>query len=175
MKIAIIGNGGSGKSTLAKLLSDELKIDVTHLDKLVWDKNFNRIPVEEFLKSLHEIYKKESWIIEWWAYQTAMYERLRGADVIIYLEFPFEFCRENILKRNDEFDNKEYPFDNFTGSRTDKTDLYLEAIKRVHNEYEPEVKKWLAELSEKPDKKIFIYNSREQLNEGIDKLINDLQ
>lgn len=133
MKIAIIGNGGSGKSTLAKLLSDELGINITHLDKLTWDKDYNIIPIEVFQSSLQKIYKEESWILEGWAYQAAMHERLRRADVIIYLEFPLELCRESLLNRNKDFDNKEYPFDPFTGSRLDKTELYLEAINRVHN------------------------------------------
>ena len=175
MKIIIIGNGGSGKSTLGNKLSIDLGIPVTHLDKLSWKKDFQNFSEDDFTIALFKEMSKPDWIIEGWAYHSTVYERLKRADVIIYLKYPFEFCMNEAVKRNREYHNKSYPFDPFEGDRNSKEDLLRTAIIRVHEKLEPELQIWLKEFKEDYKKKIFTYTSREDLNRGYFELLKTLR
>ena len=144
MRIVIIGNGGSGKSTLADKLGKDLGMPVLHLDKVTWTSNWERVPEEEFRDLLDIEMQKPDLIIEGWSYHSTMLTRLIWADAIIYLEFPLEFCLQKVAGRNREYNNREYPYDNFTGDRVSMQYLYDEAVRRVHFDHEPQVRKWLA-------------------------------
>lgn len=164
MKLLIIGNGGTGKSTLANKLGKELDIPVTHLDLLSWNDGFTPVPEEEFKKKLLERFAHESMIIEGWAFQSTMHDRLLWADVIIYLKYPLEYCLNSVFNRNKEFNNKSYSYDPFTGDREAHNHLYKAAVERVHFDYEPIVQEWLLE-PEITSKLIYTLTSIEQLNE----------
>lgn len=163
MKLIIIGNGGTGKSTLGNKLSGELGIPVTHLDLLSWKDNFERVPEDVFTSNLREAMKSSDMIIEGWAYHSTMKERIDWADVIIYLKYPLDYCHKAVLARNEEYNNKPYPYDSFTGDRLAKTELYNRAVTMVHEVYEPEVMKWLVDPGVK-GKMIFTIGSIEELN-----------
>ncbi len=169
LKILIIGNGGTGKSTLANKLGTELNIPVTHLDLLSWKDGFTPVPEEDFKRELSERFKRERMIIEGWAFQSTMHDRLLWADVIIYLKYPLEYCLNSVFNRNKEFNNKSYSYDPFTGDREAHNHLYKTAVERVHLDYEPIVQEWLLE-SEIKSKPIYILTSIEQLNEEYDSL-----
>lgn len=168
-RILIIGNGGTGKSTLAEKLSKELAVPVTHLDLLSWKDNYERISEVAFRKELAEKLMAEKMIIEGWAYHSTMQDRLKWADVIIYLKFPLKYCLNSVFERNKTFNNRTYPFDPFTGDREAQNDLYRTAVEKVHYVYEPEVQKWLTEAGIS-NKLIFILNSSEELNEQYVKI-----
>ena len=53
-RIAIVGCGGSGKSSLARELSSRTGIEVTHLDALYWDAEWQprQTASEAFLSSV---------------------------------------------------------------------------------------------------------------------------
>ena len=105
-RILIIGNGGTGKSTLADRLSKDLGIDVTHLDLISWNDNYERIPEDIFRKDLDEKLKCDKMIIEGWAYHSTMLDRLKWAVVIIYLKFPLQYCLTSVSERNRIFNNR---------------------------------------------------------------------
>ena len=172
-RIIIIGNGGTGKSTLADKLGKDLDIPVTHLDLLSWKDNFERVPEDYFRRELSEKYKAEKMIIEGWAYHSTMLDRLLWADTIIYLKFPMQYCLNSVYERNKIFNNRAYPFDPFTGDRVAHNEIYKTAVEKVHNEYEPEVQKWLAGTDIK-NKEVFIINSTVELNEQYNKIKNGL-
>lgn len=163
MRIVIIGNGGSGKSTLADKLGKDLGMPVLHLDKVTWTSKWERVPEEEFRDLLDIEMQKPDLIIEGWSYHSTMLTRLRWADAIIYLEFPLEYCLEKVAGRNREFNNRDYPYDNFTGDRMSMQYLYDEAVRRVHFDYEPQVKEWLGS-KDFADTTVIVCRSTEELN-----------
>lgn len=170
MRIVIIGNGGSGKSTLADRLGKELGSPVLHLDKITWTENWERVPEEEFRDLLGTEMQKDDLIIEGWSYHSTMLTRLSWADVIIYLKFPLEYCLEKVAERNREFNNRDYPYDNFTGDRMSMQYLYDEAVRRVHFDYEPQVKEWIA--SERfGDKPVIVCRSTDELNSAYARIL----
>lgn len=174
MKIIIIGNGGTGKSTLGNKLSRELNIPVTHLDLLSWKDNFERVPEDVFTRDLNEAMKHDDMIIEGWAYHSTMKLRIDWADVIIYLKYPLDYCLKTVMQRNEEYNNKPYPYDSFTGDRAAQSALYTRAVTMVHEVYEPEVQNWLS-APEMKGKKIFEISSIEELNEKYGEIVGFLK
>ncbi len=165
MKILIIGNGGTGKSTLAQKMGAELNIPITYLDLIMWDKNWDRLPEREFIKRLDKITPAKDWIIEGWGYHSTLAQRIEKADVIIYLQYPLEFCLKSVLERNKKYNNKKNPFDPFEDDRLSNQPLFEEAIRTMHKDYEPELRKWLSQW-EYSLKKIFVFKSRAELEKG---------
>ena len=174
MKILIIGNGGTGKSTLAHKMSIDLNIPVTHLDLIMWDKNWDRMPERAFKQTLDKITPKTDWIIEGWGYHSTLNDRIEKADCIIYLQFPLSFCLKSVLERNKTYNNKKNPFDPFEDNRLENHHLFEDAIKLMHKEYEPELRKWLQQW-EFSIKKIFIIKSRAELEKKYSEIISALK
>ena len=174
MSITIIGNGGAGKSTLAHRLGKDLNIPVTHLDKISWTKDYTPIPRMTFNQALEAIMTNKDWIIEGWAYHDTLLERLEAADVIIHLDYPYEFCLESALKRNREYHQKAYPFDPFEGDRNSKEDLLKLAIKTVAEVLEPEARNWIETLAGQ-GKKVYRYMTRKELNESYESMIDEIK
>ncbi len=173
-KILIIGNGGTGKSTLADKLGKEFHIPVTHLDLLSWKDNYVRTDEIVFNEELTNVMRSEKMIIEGWAYQSTMKERLKWSDIIIYLKYPLDYCLNTVLERNRLYNNKSYPFDPFTGDREARNDLYSEAVQRVYFNYEPEVRNWLKEFKDS-EKCILTFESFEELNENYNFIAQKIQ
>ena len=174
MKIFIIGNGGTGKSTLAHKMGAELGIEVTHVDLIMWNKNWDRMPEKEFTKRLTKIIARKEWIIEGWGYNSSIAQRIEKADVIIYLQFPLEFCLKSVLERNKKYNNKKNPFDPFEDDRLSNHHLFEEAIRTMHKDYEPELRRWLSQW-EFSLKKIFVFKSRKELEKGYDSMMMEIK
>ncbi|MBX7041739.1 MAG: hypothetical protein K1X85_02455 [Ignavibacteria bacterium] len=174
MRIVIIGNGGSGKSTLADKLGTDLGIPVLHLDKITWTEDWERVPENEFRDQLSLEMQKPDLIIEGWSYHSTMLDRLRWADAVIYLEFPLEYCLQKVALRNREFNNREYPYDNFTGDRVAMQHIYDEAVRRVHSDYEPQVREWLG-LKQFSDKPVIVCRSSDELNSAYPEILHALK
>ncbi len=87
-KIAVIGIPGGGKTTFSKKLSEILGIEIIHLDKEYWDKNWKRKFAdkdwEDFQKQL---IKNDSWIIDG-NYTKTVDIRIEGADTIFLFDIP---------------------------------------------------------------------------------------
>ncbi len=174
MKILIIGNGGTGKSTLAHKMGGELNIPVTYLDLIMWDKDWNRLSEKEFKKRLEKITPARHWIIEGWGYHSTLFERIEKADIIIYLQYPLAFCLKSVLERNKKYNNKKNPFDPFEDDRLSNHSLFEEAIHTMHNDYEPELRKWLSQW-EYSLKKFFVFKSRAELEKGYAAMVGTIK
>ena len=100
MKIYIVGIVASGKTTLATWLSEKIKIPRFELDSIIHDdeNNGQKRSLEEQLQIIHEINKKEDWIIEG-THRKNLDELFILADKIIYLDIPLYKRRLRILKR----------------------------------------------------------------------------
>src|SRR5882724_2173258 len=97
-KILIIGSGGAGKSTFAERLGQVLKIEVVHLDVLYWKPGWVETPKPEWRKTVAELVKRESWIIDG-NYSGTFDIRLEACDTVIFLDVARAFCLWRVLKR----------------------------------------------------------------------------
>ncbi|HVD96825.1 MAG TPA: hypothetical protein VNB90_01390 [Cytophagaceae bacterium] len=174
MKILIIGNGGTGKSTLADKMGKDLGIPVTYLDLIMWNKNWDRLPEKEFTKQLSKITATKDWIIEGWGYHSTLYERVEKADVIVYLQYPLAFCLKSVLERNKKYNNKKNPYDPFEDDRLSNQALFEEAVRKMHDDYEPELRHWIQQW-EYSLKKFFIFKSRPELEKGYEAMMVEIR
>ncbi len=93
MKVAIIGYSGSGKSTLASQLKDFYDCPVLYLDKIQFKANWKerdeetaKIMVKEFLDN------NDNWVIDGNYTKLLREQRLKEADIIIFMCFPRLTC-----------------------------------------------------------------------------------
>ena len=97
-RVLIIGAAGSGKSILASELGNLLGLQVFHLDSLYWKEGWERPTREEWLKTVQELTRKDSWILDG-NYGGTLETRLAAADSVIFLAFPRLLCLIRVLKR----------------------------------------------------------------------------
>lgn len=85
-RIAIIGISASGKSVFARELASKTGLPLIHMDQFFWKGNWQEVPEPEYLKKHQEIIQQDKWIIEGYIEEN-MAERLKRADLIIYLDY----------------------------------------------------------------------------------------
>jgi adenylate kinase family enzyme len=158
-KVLVIGSGGAGKSTFAKLLGARLKIKVVHLDSIYWRPGWVETPKAVWLKTVEELLKQESWIMDG-NYSSTLELRLKSCDTVIFLDLPRIVCLWRVMKRLFQYHNR---------SRPDMADecrekFNLEFIRWVWNypkRTRPEVMERLKENSQ--GKKIILLRSQLQV------------
>lgn len=97
-RIAIIGISGSGKSVLSRTLHKKTGLPLFHMDQLFWRGSWEAIPEEEYLSRHKEIIAGEKWLIEGYI-EGKMANRLRRADLILYLDYPGSLCVWRVIQR----------------------------------------------------------------------------
>ncbi|WP_079479858.1 DNA topology modulation protein [Halobacillus salinus] len=97
-RIAIVGSGGSGKSTFARKLSNQINIDLYHLDSLLWLPGWVPVTKEQQVAIQQRIVKEDTWIVDG-NYNSTLDIRLNEADTIIFLDISRFVCLYRILKR----------------------------------------------------------------------------
>ena len=99
-KIAILGITGAGKSTLSRRIAERTGLPLFHMDALFWKGNWEEVPEEIYLKGHNDILKNnDRWIIDGWISER-MLERVRQADLIIYLDYPGWLCAARYVERS---------------------------------------------------------------------------
>lgn len=98
-RIIIIGAGGSGKSTLAKKISDDLKLELFHLDHIYWQKEWTMASYDHINKEMDLILSKDRFIIEG-TYEQDIIKRLEACDVILSLNTNVIKCLFRVIKRS---------------------------------------------------------------------------
>lgn len=100
-RIVILGRSSLGKSTLAKLLSEKLKCDVVHMDKLAHIEGSNWVrKSEEVISKLHDdVIRQDAWVIEG-NYTALLPKRLDRSTSVIWLEMPIINFLYSYLKRS---------------------------------------------------------------------------
>lgn len=98
-RIAIVGCGGSGKSFLARELGRRTGIEVTHLDTLYWDADWQpRHSASEWEALQRRLVEADAWIMDG-NYGATMDVRLAAADTVMFLDLPTHVCLRRVLVR----------------------------------------------------------------------------
>lgn len=169
-KVIIIGNGGTGKSTLGEKLGKMLNLPVTHLDQITWKPGWLREDENVFREKLANILSTDRWVVEGWSFHTTVKMRLDAADTIIYLEYPYWFALIYAWKRHITYAFRPNPYDPPNSPILKKTRRMFQAIKLVHEKFEPELREMLKEYEGK--KNIYRFKSRKELNVFLKSLEN---
>ncbi|MBX9766774.1 MAG: hypothetical protein K2X47_05835 [Bdellovibrionales bacterium] len=88
MRIAVIGNIAGGKTRLSRRLAELHTIPLTHVDSIQFIQNMKVRPLSETRKILTEITDKPTWIIDGYGPLDLLEQRLRAADIIVFVDLP---------------------------------------------------------------------------------------
>lgn len=85
-RVAVIGCPGSGKTTLACRLGQILSKPVVHLDRVLWEKNWQMLPFEEREKIHAELIGTETWLIDG-MWRSHLESRFVRATFVVFLDY----------------------------------------------------------------------------------------
>lgn len=97
-RVVVVGCGGAGKSVLAARLGQILDLQVTHLDAVHYDADWNALPPAEFAERQRDIVDGASWVVDG-NYAATLPVRLARADTVIFLDLPARVCLAGIARR----------------------------------------------------------------------------
>lgn len=87
-RIAVFGNTGGGKSTLSKRLAELTGLPWVPLDSIQYQPGGGEVPHAEF-KAAHEaLLQQDQWIVDGFGSMDTVWERLKVADTLVYLDLP---------------------------------------------------------------------------------------
>lgn len=160
MKVAIIGYSGSGKSTLAMQLGDIYKCPVLYLDKVHFVENWierddetARALVKEFMDN------NDSWVIDGNYTNLFREQRLKEADIIVFMSFSRLTCLYQAYKRYKTYKGKTR--ESMADNCSEKFDF--EFIKWIiFDGRSKEKKKQYAETIRKYNQKIIILRNKKE-------------
>jgi adenylate kinase family enzyme len=102
-RVVILGRGGSGKSTLAAALGMATGLPVIELDKHFWGPGLEATAPEKWTALQGELAQADRWIMDG---DLGPYDvldvRLRRADTVILLDYPFWPCAWRAMRRSRE-------------------------------------------------------------------------
>lgn len=104
-KILIIGNTGSGKTYLADKIAQATGFTVLHLDYIFWEsKNFKKYREDEEVIPLIDKFTRDhaNWVIEG-IYDQYAEHLLPLTKYLMFLDMPWETCRDSIQSRTADF------------------------------------------------------------------------
>lgn len=104
----MIGSGGAGKSTFAKRLGERLNLEVIYLDSIYWKPGWVKTPKAIWLKTVKELLKRESWIMDG-NYSGTLELRIQSCDTVIFLDLPRAVCAWRVMKRLFRYWNRSRP------------------------------------------------------------------
>lgn len=107
-RVVVIGSGGAGKSTFSRQLGETLGIEVIHLDPLYWQPNWVETPKDEWVETVAELIKRDSWVMDG-NFGGTREMRFRSADTIIFLDIPRRVCLYRVIKRVIRYRGKTRP------------------------------------------------------------------
>ena len=107
-RVVVIGSGGAGKSTFSRRLGEATGLPVIHLDNIFWKPNWQPTPREEWEKTVAELVRRDSWIMDG-NFGGTRELRIRASDTVIFLDIPRLICLYRVIKRAITFRGKNRP------------------------------------------------------------------
>ena len=108
MKYLVMGHSGSGKSSLTKLISEIKHIPLLYLDCVHFESDWKARNDEDAKKIVKEFLDSNgSWVIDGNYFKFELEERVKQADIIIYLDFNRFDCLIRAYKRYFKYKGKE--------------------------------------------------------------------
>lgn len=102
-RVVILGRGGAGKSTLAARLGAALAVPVVELDKHFWAPDLTPTPHHRWAEIQRQLVDPAQWILDGdLGPYDVLHPRLRAADTVIVLDFPFWRCAWRAARRSRE-------------------------------------------------------------------------
>ena len=157
-RILVIGCPGAGKSTFARKLRDLTGLPLYYLDRIYHRTDRTTVSREEFDAALHKIMETDRWIIDG-NYQRTLEMRLKECDTVFFLDYPLELC---------------------LGGAASRVGTVREDMPWVESELDPEFRQYILDFPHeqlpeicklldmyKNDRKIMIFNSREEADEWL--------
>ena len=162
MKIFIIGNSGCGKTFLTKKILESKDYSYLHLDEIFWvDRTYKqKRPNAEILSKLDKVFESDDFVIEG-VYKSLTPHIIKQIDCLIYLDIPWEECRENLITRKGSEEKLEYAKSYYTERRVSRGNvIYSKGYHdRVYNTF---------------NKKKILIKSRIDLNKSLDRLLEEI-
>ncbi|MGK7874277.1 MAG: adenylate kinase [Xenococcaceae cyanobacterium] len=87
-KVAVFGNAGGGKSTLSKRLAEITNLPLHVLDKIEYEAGGKEVKYQDYRRVHNHILESDEWIIDGFGCIETLWERLRVADTLIYVDLP---------------------------------------------------------------------------------------
>ncbi|MDB9527664.1 adenylate kinase [Oscillatoria sp. CS-180] len=87
-KVAVFGNAGGGKSTLSKRLAEITGLPWVPLDSIQYQPGGDKVPHTEFKATHDALLQQDQWIVDGFGSIDTVWERLKVADTLVYLDMP---------------------------------------------------------------------------------------
>ena len=165
-KIAVIGGSGTGKSTLAKNMGKIFNLPVYHIDAMHHLENWVPRDKDERDRMILEKANKPKWVIDG-TYKGTLEERVKKADMIIFLDYSTIARLKGILGRYFKDKGKERP--EIPGC---KEQMNFDFIKMTINWKRTKGNTIYEILERNKNKKILIFKNRRKLNKWYEKEFN---
>jgi adenylate kinase family enzyme len=107
-RILIVGISGTGKTRLAQRLSDKLHVPTILLDTIFWKENWQEEDPNVVESKIRDAIRQDAWIIEGYI-EPLGEERVKSADVVIYLDYPGHLALRGGLSRWRRFRGRARP------------------------------------------------------------------
>lgn len=151
-RVMVIGCPGSGKSTFARALHAKTGLPLYHLDMMYWNADKTTVEKSVFRQRLSEVLERDEWILDG-NYGSTMAWRMSACDTVIFLDYPTDLCLDGIRERRGK------PRSDMPWVETEEDAEFIEFIKNYREQQRPKV---LELLETYRDKRIMIFESREQ-------------
>ena len=124
-RVAVIGCPGSGKTTFANRMGAITSRSVVHLDKVLWNPNWEMLPYDK-RKTIHDgLIADNEWIIDG-MWRSHLVDRFNRATLVIFLDYKRRVSFFRALKRRVKYRGKQ---------RDDIADGCLEKLDRDFTRY----------------------------------------
>lgn len=98
-KVAVFGNTGGGKSTLSAQLAEVKGLPLYVLDKIQYKAGGEKVSQSVYRTTHDQILREEAWVIDGFGCIETLWERLKTADTLVYLDLPLYIHFAWVTKR----------------------------------------------------------------------------